>query len=616
MTSRKMSRRRALQIMAGSLVGIVAQRALPSYGAESTAKLGQISPEKIANYIIPYSPHGTVPAGLEGRAGMLQMPSLRTPPPPQPPQRPPKRPPQRRGPAGGNGTGNTSGVQVSELSAPSSAAAAIVATNSDRFMRMFSDLPAFAPSEGDLQRLAETMIEGMKPDGSGPVEVDEKDAPSNNPDVPAGYTYLGQFIDHDLTFNPMPIDQSQQNANSVLNFRTPRFDLENVYANGPADNPFLYQSDGIRFLIGKNKTGEDDLPRNSDADDARALIGDPRNDENLIVSQLHLAFLKYHNRVVDELGNIPDPFNTARLIVRRHYHWLILKEILPRFVGQAMVDTVLSSKPLYVKFSIGQPSIPVEFAGATYRFGHSMVRSTYSLNAQTFGDETDGVSPELVIFNVDDPNNVNANDLRGFRRRPADRLIDWSHFFEFSGRADVMQNARAFDTQIANGLGRLPTSIASDMPSSLAMRNLLRGVMLGLPSGQALAHAMNIPAELIISLDNPKFRFTVGTGYMMDGEPEETVPALDDAEKAYLENVFGHQTPLWYYILKEAELINKGRKLGPLGGRIVAEVFIALLLADPNSILTADVNWQPTAGKFGAGTDGQFTVRHFLTHST
>src|SRR5260221_9106233 len=105
-------------------------------------------------------------------------------------------------------------------------------------MRMFSQLPAFSPSEDDLQRLAVTMIEGLKPDGSGPVEVDVRDAPSNNPDVPAGYTYLGQFIDHDLTFDPAPLDQSQQNASAVQNFRTPRFDPESVYGNGPAVDPF------------------------------------------------------------------------------------------------------------------------------------------------------------------------------------------------------------------------------------------------------------------------------------------------------------------------------------------------------------------------------------------
>src|SRR6266536_1279728 len=163
-----------------------------------------------------------------------------------------------------------------------------------RFGRMFRKLAPFEPSYDDLTRLAAIMIEPTDANGD-PVDVEQPEAPSNNDSVPAGITYLGQFIDHDLTFDPTSKLQRENDPDGLRNFRTPRFDLDSLYGSGPDDNPFLYQ-DGVKFLIGQNGTGEEDLPRNTAG---RALIADPRNDENLIVSQLHLAFLKYHNKVVD-----------------------------------------------------------------------------------------------------------------------------------------------------------------------------------------------------------------------------------------------------------------------------------------------------------------------------
>lgn len=159
-----------------------------------------------------------------------------------------------------------------------------------------------------------------------------------------------------------------------------------------------------------------------------------------------------------------------------------------------------------------------------------------------------------------------ANDLRGFRRRTADREIDWVHFFAFEGEAEKLQPSRAFDTQLSHGLGRLPNNVIGDPMPSLAVRNLNRGVMLGLPSGRAIARAMGISDAQIVSVDNPVYRFQIVTNYQVAGATEETVPQLAAAEKAYLEGVFGREMPLWYYILKEAELLQGGRHLGPVGG--------------------------------------------------
>jgi hypothetical protein len=485
-----------------------------------------------------------------------------------------------------------------------------------RFGRMFRKLEPLEPCNSDLARLAATMIEPF-------VDVEEPKAPSNNEYVPAGFTYLGQFIDHDLTFDPTSKLQRENDPDALRNFRTPRFDLDTLYGSGPGDTPFLYQ-DGVKFLIGCNATGEDDLPRNTIG---RALIGDPRNDENLIISQLHLAFLKYHNKVVDEIGRSPTTFERARQIVRWHYQWIVLKDFLPKIVEQRVIDDILVKEEYnavthaslwkanlnFFQWKV-QPFMPVEFSVAAYRFGHSLVRANYALNRATAEDYG---GKEVPLFDVNDKDNDNADDLRGFRPRPRDRQIEWCRFFELPGQVDKKhgkpQAARAFDTQLVHGLGGLPTKIAAK-PSSLAERNLLRGKALGLPSGQAVAQAMGVPEELIVSIDNPQYPFRIGTGYVFHGNRDPSVPDVPTGEKAYLEKAFGGETPLWYYILKEAELIWAGKRLGPVGGRIVAEVFIGLLTGDPLSFVNVAPSWQPKKGRFGCCSDGVFTMADLLRH--
>src|SRR5437773_3287343 len=157
-----------------------------------------------------------------------------------------------------------------------------------RFGRMFRNLPPLLPDDKDLEALARQMVE--------PEPTGEEDTAGDNPDIPAGFTYFGQFVDHDLTFDPTSQLERDNDPAALVDFRTPRFDLDSVYGRGPVDQPFLYDEAGVHLLIGHNKAGEDDLPRNAKA---RALLGDARNDENLIVSGLALGVLKFHNRVVD-----------------------------------------------------------------------------------------------------------------------------------------------------------------------------------------------------------------------------------------------------------------------------------------------------------------------------
>lgn len=467
-----------------------------------------------------------------------------------------------------------------------------------RFGRMFRNLPSFEPEDAALSALAAAMFE---PEGDG---GDGEDGEFDNPNIVAGITYLGQFIDHDLTFDPVSKLQRQNDPDALRDFRTPRFDLDSVYGRGPDDEPFIYKPDGIRFRIGKNEAGQDDLPRTApdeDGESRRALTGDPRNDENVIVSQLHLAFLKYHNRVVDELEpDVPENqlFEEARRVVRWHYQWIVINSFLRTIVGAGPVDDILKTDEFRVAVEGGpqririrkvdlkffhwrnQPFMPVEFSVAAYRFGHSIVRPEYELNA-------DPDAQDIPIFSATE------EDLRGFRERPEKFEIEWHRFFRFPARPandPELQRARLLDTKLAVGLRELPVPVVVSAPFSLAERNLLRGKALGLPSGQAVARRMGLPQNRVL------------TGNRL-GLPDD------------LKAAFAESTPLWYYVLREAEVFNEGHRLGPSGGRIVAEVFLGILDGDPFSFLSVQPNWNPEPNRFGANAAGQFRMAEFLRHA-
>jgi len=463
-----------------------------------------------------------------------------------------------------------------------------------RFGRMFRNLPPFAPEDADLLALAATMIE---------TDDEADDKKLDNPDIPAGFTYFGQFVDHDITFDPNSKLQRDNDPDATRNFRTPRFDLDSLYADGPDNNPYLYQQpDGVKLIVGKNAANEDDLPRNS-ANPKRALTGDPRNDENAIVSQLHLAFIKFHNKVVEKLpANTPNLFDEARRIVRWHYQWVVIHDYLRRIVGgDDVINDIIKLDKYKVPFGSGtkdipgalnvdlkfygyknQPFIPVEFSVAAYRFGHSMVRGDYELNPTALN---------IPIFDVTKPD----GDLRGFKERRANLEIQWARFFEFSGASVELQQSRKLDTKLAPGLKTLP--FIDDMFKSLAERNLLRGKALGLPSGQAVARAMGM---------------TKGNLILTAAELDLPTDAPSPQGPRDLAKAFDNDTPLWYYILKEAEVRCNSKKLGPVGARIVAEVLIGLLDGDPSSYLSAEPTWQPKKDEFGAQQDGKFFMSDLL----
>jgi hypothetical protein len=455
----------------------------------------------------------------------------------------------------------------------------------NRFGRMFSRLPAASWPAADVELLASSV---MAEEETEPTPEGQPDDEENN-DIDAGVTYVGQFIDHDLTLDPRPNDLTTPiDPLTLQNFRTPAFDLDSLYGAGPQGSPQLYQADGVHMRLGTPLSGSStddgavDLPRDAVG---QALLGDPRNDENRIVAQLHSIFLRFHNLLVDRLARAHPAwpkahiFSAARQQVRLHYQWAVLTDFLPTIVGQRTTAAVLPSMnalrtpPRLAFYNPCTMNMPVEFSTAAYRFGHSIVRPIYRINTT--------VAERLPVFSLtNDP----AKDLGGFRPSPENFAIDWSFFFQMEAVRQVgkPQAAYKIDNSLVFPLGLLPLPETGSGPASLAKRNLLRSMQLGLPSGQAVARAMGVrPLR-----DD---QILIGKA---SGDPEDT-EAL-----SMLSRSFAGKAPLWTYILAEstAEAFNvhdghidgpqiAPMRLGRVGGRIVAETFVGIMAVDRSSVL-------------------------------
>jgi hypothetical protein len=472
-----------------------------------------------------------------------------------------------------------------------------------RFGEMFPHLPAAKFDPASLMKLGDAMTADRDADTPEKQHDDEE-----NTGISAGYTYLGQFIDHDLTFDPISSLDKKDDPKSLIDFRTPRFDLDCVYGRGPSDSPFLYRADGLHMLLGTALTGNPNdpnarmIPRNSPegTDPARGLLGDPRNDENIIVSQLQSSMLRFHNRVVDFLGT--GDFDTAQQTVRYHYQWVVLNDFLPTIIGDKTWKDILphiakgtnphKDPPRIKFFKFEKGFIPIEFTAAAYRFGHSMVRPVYRLNQ---------VVDRLHIFA--EPGD--AESLAGFRAFPSNFAIDWNLFFKSGTPPDLgptrLQPAYKIDTSVVNPLGSLPPSVASN-PASLAQRNLLRGFRMGLPNGQAVAKEMG---EKPISDD----KLTVGKATAGDTAAN---PKLTDIAAEFKGNA-----PLWYYVLAEAQqqfqTDTTPIHLGPVGGRIVGETIVGLMLNDPHSYLREAPHFKPIPEFLSSG--GNFRMADLLAQA-
>jgi hypothetical protein len=477
----------------------------------------------------------------------------------------------------------------------------IVSPCADKFGYMFpasvrnaSKLPFNATIQAALTQLGNLM-------GDPGREV----APDST--IPAGYTYFGQFVDHDITFDVSSTLDGSQDANTINNMRTPALDLDSVYGRGPALDPYLYRfpSGGtpptaVKMQLGQNRPAGPGGPRTSTSLPATptnfdvprvlngtdtvvtapestftAIIGDPRNDENVIVSQFHHAMLKFHNQVVELLITAAFPgdiFAEAKKIVTHHYQWCVVHDFLPRICGPAAINDAIAT----VSAPQGSPfRMPVEFAVAAYRFGHSMIRNGYILNSS--------LPPS-------------ASTLKGvfdFIRVPLIPLfsnwaVDFNLFFNTAHPVGTnFNNARKIDSVLANGLEQIPGG--SGLMAVLAARNLRRGLALGLPSGQAAANALGI-------VPMPQAQLTSG------------LPTAEIALLSANNGILLDKTPLWYYILREAMVLQNGDSLGPVGARIVADTFVRMLKRDVDSFMNVP-GFTPS---LPSAVPGDFTIADML----
>ncbi len=430
-----------------------------------------------------------------------------------------------------------------------------------RFGRMFPwlrGLKTFDPGPDELGKVGGAMDGGNPP---------PQDTTQNNQRIKAGYTFLGQFVDHDLTLDTTSILERQVDVDGSTNFRTPAFELDSVYGLGPSVQPYLYdQTKPGNLLISADGT---DLQRNSQG---RAIIGDPRNDENILISQLQLLFIKFHNKVYDtEFADMPHGrarFEAAQTFVRWHYQWLVMNEFLPRLVGTNLAAATIATPPY--EFETEHAFMPVEFSVAAYRFGHSQVRPGYLV----------GAGRGAALFPGDVDAAFSTGDLRGFRPVPPELLVDWAFFF-----GDAAQSSKKIDTLISTVLLKLPTGVVpkdeANRHRSLATRNLQRGIDMNLPSGQTLASHLGIPP------------LSEAETWTSNGAKVGSGPA-----------------PLWFYCLREGEVRTGGARLAGVGAAIVARTFVALMLKDKASYLVQEPGFVPQLG-----SGGRFTMTDMVNYT-
>lgn len=437
------------------------------------------------------------------------------------------------------------------------------------------------------------------------VAMEEQGELSPDPDTPAGYTFLGQFIDHDLSFaqtERLPTNEAME-AEAETSLRTPSLDLDSLYGSAPellrqsALGKLVYEDDGVRLRVGQTqgdpfvdhpKAQEaypNDLPRGVDpAKLQTAAIIDPRNDDNLAVAQTHLAFIKFHNAVVKQLsGTVAEGevFAAAREKVVRHYQWIILKDYLPRIIEPEVLDDVVEKGCRHFELGVGEePFIPFEFSVAAYRLGHSQIRGTYEWNR--FFRSRPPHSQAATLRDLFNFTGFGEKNLLGQNHLQSSWVVDWTRFYDFTGFPGAgskpsHNRTRRIDTSVTSPLMVLPPVPGLEtLPPSLSVRNLLRGRFLGLPTGQCVAERLG--AEPLA--------------------PEK----IACGPHGHILKEFGlHRlTPLWYYILKEAEEYHAGSSLGPVGSRIVAETFVRLIKSSRVSILpkgsTGGPTWEPDLG--------------------
>ncbi|MEL6639775.1 MAG: heme peroxidase family protein [Pseudomonadota bacterium] len=547
--------------------------------------------------------------------------------------------------------------------------AGLSGSDAQSFGYMFPDAPGVTGADAAAVDALKALADAMTEAPGDPVDANGDNAPI--------MTYLGQFIDHDITANtdrdapqpnpisemagPVvpPLDRSDVVGN-IVNLRNGSLRLDSLYGEGPSDTPFTIKvrnalrdpSDRAKMRLGTNAPspgdviplpadGFGDLPRLGDMVDdpdsglseadidalpdgpfkeglksggqvnrPRAMIGDGRNDENLLVAQLHLAFLRLHNAIATSLeGSIADTddrFVEAKRLTTLIYQWLVVNVYLPKMCQPSVVDGVKAAgAPLYKAFrarvasSAAELPLPLEFSVAAFRFGHSMVRAEYDHNSN-FGrpGTLKNSASFLDLFSFTGGDNLGQASIgQTFDRLPSNWVIDWNRFAkDMPDHPD--HRARQIDTKLAppltdmfkesNDGGELQRILRH-----LAERNLRRSHRLNIPTGQGVTAAINAFDGTAETPEVETSMYQVAyNDDCPDMPPPEEQTGLEVLSEASLANGPGGEvlsdagmlsaTPLWYYCLREAE-VTAGDTLGPLGSRIVAETLLGLIIEDDQS---------------------------------
>jgi hypothetical protein len=512
--------------------------------------------------------------------------------------------------------------QATQSAAPQVAAAAEVDLHAFDFL-----FPDLQKDPANLLVESTQTVSDLKQLSFAMVDLNQRGGANDSP-IPAAYTYFGQFVDHDITLEVQPADLPPSASGSVgalladnmqplspaeipkvlRNFRTGTLDLDSLYGPPAPRDP----ANGDKMLIGTvsllNATakpflrptgkGEDnDVPREprSPGDilhDRAAVIGDPRNDENLIVSQLHLAFLKAHNQIVDQGHD----FEEARRILRQHYQHLVVHDFLKRVADPAVVDEIVAQGTSWYDLTTGPFFLPLEFSVAAYRFGHTMVRAAYNFNSNfNFADAAADPKRSAATLELLFTFTALSGSLgfgAGTDMVPENWIIEWNNLI---GTGPTVSKARRFDTRLAAlvkgetkalfNLQALEGTPEQSLAARLAARNLLRGYRLRLPTGQAVATELGVPVLT----------------------PDEIRAAAPDQQQVLDAGGFLDRTPLWFYLLAEARHYG-GEHLGPLGSTLVAGVLIELVRRSEDSIL-GEPGYTPS---LPAATPGTFELADLL----
>jgi hypothetical protein len=496
-----------------------------------------------------------------------------------------------------------------------------------KYGRMFNS-EAFNPTDKQLDKLALLMTDSEVFFGhlTDTKSVEESISTSNL--IPAGYVYLAQFLDHDISFDSRSDrfrheDHPWQSPDitKVFNKRRPFFDLETIYGFDNPTNEKEYtraelMKAGSKTLLNLGMTtpeyldpissgarGEypNDLPRQEKSPLAKVV--DLRNDSNLALAQTQVAFMKFHNAVIKQLNDSDssEVFEKARKIAIRHYQYIILTDFLPKIVKneiltEVIAEIVKNGQGKYYHPAADNIFIPIEFSIAAFRMGHSMIRNEYHWNIKRKAHISD------LLYHT----GIGGTENNGINKKSKNKLrsawiINWNWFYDFNPSGEKEKNfnfAEPIDTKFSTGLNNLIPHHSSGhgRANSLSALDLYRGRLWKLPAGQDIAKEIaDKTGEEILSSDDIESTF----GEKLTQEYRD---------------FFKKETQFLYDLLAEAEVQNKRfntTTLGNVGSRIVAEVIVKLLFESPYSILKKDLESDEIF--LGKETNGKFGMTEMLT---